>query len=174
MEILMKLLKKLALVAALSSIAGYASALTPIADTDLSKVAGQDGVSIAADLHINIGSFVYTDTDTNGGSVSFNGINIKGSFAATLDIINNATFLGEVTAANPNSTLGVTGGTGLAAFTPVGDVVKIAIPEVTTTAAHGLSMSVDSIKMGNSAASYGSFAMNDIKLQGTTVYIWAH
>jgi hypothetical protein len=66
----------------------------------------------------------------------------------------------------------VTGGAGLAAFMPAGDVVKIAIPQVDTT--KNLSMSVDSIKMGNSTASYGSFAMNDIKLQGTTVYIWAH
>jgi hypothetical protein len=66
----------------------------------------------------------------------------------------------------------VTGGAGLAAFMPTGDVVKIAIPQVDTT--KNLSMSVDSIKMGNSTASYGSFAANDIKLQGTTVYIWAH
>jgi hypothetical protein len=61
---------------------------------------------------------------------------------------------------------------GLAAFAPKGDVVKIAIPMVDTT--KNLSMSVDSIKMGNSSASYGAFEMKDIKLQGTTVYIWAH
>jgi hypothetical protein len=200
----MKLLKKLALVAALSSIAASASALTPIADSDLSKVSGRDGVSIAADLHVNIGSFVYTDTDTAGGSVSFNNIKITGAIAATIDIINNATFQTEASAASgASSVLGVSGGAGLAAFMPAGDVVKIAIPQVGAdgTTATGkstgladfapkgdvvkiaipmvdttknLSMSVDSIKMGNSAASYGSFAANDIKLQGTTVYIWAH
>jgi hypothetical protein len=181
----MKLLKQLAVVAALSSIASYASALTPIADSDLSNVSGRDGVSIAADLHVNIGSFVYTDTDTTGGSVSFNNIKITGAIAATIDIINNATFQGEVSAfnadgsANASTTLGVISplavpgaSAGLAAFQPTGDVVKIAIPKVDTV--KNLSMSVDSIKMGNSTASYGSFAVNDIKLQGTTVYIWAH
>jgi len=181
----MKLLKQLTVVAALSSIASYASALTPIADSDLSKVSGRDGVSIAADLHVNIGSFVYTDTDAAGGSVSFNNIKINGAIAATIDIINNATFKSEVSAynadgsANTNTTLGVISplvvagaSPGLAAFQPTGDVVKIAIPKVDTN--KNLSMSVDSIKMGNSSASYGSFAANDIKLQGTTVYIWAH
>lgn len=187
----MKLLKQLAVVAALSSIASYASALTPIADSDLSKVSGRDGVSIAADLHINIGEFKYTDTDTNGGSVSFNNINIKGAIAATIDIVNNATFQGEVSAFNADgtkndaTTLGVISplavpgaSSGLAAFQPKGDVVKIAIPMVDTT--KNLSMSVASITMGNSAdasgksPSYGAFEMNNIKLQGTTVYIWAH
>ena len=178
----MKLLKQLAVVAALSSIASYASALTPIADSDLSKVSGRDGVSIAADLHINIGSFVYTDTDTNGGSVSFNNIAIKGAIAATIDIVNNATFQAEASAlSGTKSVLGVTGGADLATFMPVGDVVKIAIPQIDSN--KSLSMSVASITMGgakdaNGASvtgpSYGSFAMNDIKLQGTTVYIWAH
>jgi hypothetical protein len=169
----MKLLKQLTAVAVLSSIASYASALTPIADTELSKVSGRDGVSIAADLHVNIGSFVYKDTDAAGGSVSFNNIAITGAIAATIDIINNATFQADASAASGSaSVLGVTGGAGLANFMPTGDVVKIAIPQVDTN--KNLSMSVDSIKMGNSSASYGSFAANDIKLQGTTVYIWAH
>ena len=181
----MKLLKQLTVVAVLSSIASYASALTPIADTELSKVSGRDGVSIAADLHVNIGSFVYKDTDAAGGSVSFNNIAISGAIAATIDIINNASFQGEVSAynadgsANTNSTLGVISplavpgaSPGLAAFMPAGDVVKIAIPKIDTN--KNLSFSVDSIKMGNSNASFGSVAANDIKLQGTTVYIWAH
>jgi hypothetical protein len=169
----MKLLKQLTVVAALSSIASYASALTPIADQDLSTVSGRDGVSIAADLHVNIGSFVYTDTDAAGGSVSFNNIKMTGAIAATIDIINNATFQADASAASgASSVLGVTGGAGLAAFMPAGDVVKIAIPKVDTV--KNLSFSVDSIKMGNSTASYGSMAANDIKLQGTTVYIWAH
>jgi hypothetical protein len=177
----MKLLKQLAIAAALSSIASYASALTPIADSDLSKVSGRDGVSIAADLHINIGEFKYTDTGADGGSVSFNNIKISGAIAATIDIVNNTVFQSEAMAAlpgpgglvpNANTTLGVSGGAGLAAFAPTGDVVKIAIPLVDTT--KNLSMSVDSIKMGGSDASYGKFEMNNIKLQGTTVYIWAH
>ena len=75
--------------------------------------------------------------------------------------------------ANANSTLAVPGASpGLAAFMPAGDVVKIAIPKIDTN--KNLSFSVDSIKMGNSNASFGSVAANDIKLQGTTVYIWAH
>lgn len=169
----LQLIKKTAIAAALSAFAVAASAMTPIQDTDLSQISGQDGVSIAANLNVNIGSFVYTDTDATGGSVSFNNIKVNGAIAATIDIVNNATFQAEASAASgPTSVLGVTGGAGLAAFMPTGDVVKIALPEVTTN--HLLNVSVDSIKMGNSTASYGSFAMNDIKLAGSTVYIWAH
>lgn len=175
----MKLLKKLALVAALSSVASFASALTPIADSELSKVAGQDGVSIAADLHINIGSFTYTNTSANGGSVAFKDIGINGTIAATLDVINGATFQADVF----GSTLGVvaptaatmaTQGAALAAFYGGGDVVKIAVPKIAVNAANALNMTVGAISMGNSSASFGAMAMNDIKLQGTTVYIWAH
>jgi hypothetical protein len=183
----MKLITKKAITAVLSSVALSASAMTPIQDADLSQVTGQDGVSIAADLHINIGSFVYTDTDATGGSVSFNNIKINGTIAATLDIINNATFTASAFAASGAGSLGIVPfaappvtpadiaqATAVAGFAPAGDVVKIAVPNIAVNAAHGLNVSVDSIKMGNSAASYGSFAMNDIKLQGTTVYIWAH
>ncbi|THC43863.1 DUF6160 family protein [Massilia sp. Mn16-1_5] len=178
----MKLLKKLAIVAALSSVATYASAMKPIADADLSRVSGQDGVSIAADLNIHIGDFTYTNT-TENASVSFKNIAFTGTIAATLDVINEASFKADVF----GSVLGVTApqamgqtpeaaaqGAALAAFYGGGDVVKIAIPKIEVGAGHKLNMSVDAISMGGSSASYGKMAMNDIRLQGTTVYIWAH
>ncbi|MES2130204.1 MAG: DUF6160 family protein [Pseudomonadota bacterium] len=177
----MKLLKKIALAAALSSIACAASAMSPIADADLSKVAGQDGVSIAADLHINIGEFKYTNTSANGGSVSFKDIGINGTFAATLDVINGATFQGDVFGATLGvlapQAMGAAGaaqGAALQAFYAGGDVVKIAVPKIEVGAANKLNMTIGSISMGGSTASFGSMAMNDIHLQGTTVYIWAH
>jgi hypothetical protein len=185
----MKLIKKLALAAALSSFAMAASAMTTIEDADLSQVSGQDGVSIAANLNINVGSFVYTDTDATGGSISHNNISIKGTIAATIDIINSATFqteafgaiLGVVNPAGmPTGTpaeiaAATAQGAALGAFVSAGsDVVKIAVPNIAVSAGHELNMTVASIKMGHSTASFGSTALNDIKLQGTTAYIWAH
>ncbi len=187
----MKLLKRIAIATALSSITLAASAMTPIADTELSQVSGQDGVSIAASLNVNIGSFTYTDTNTNGGSVSFNNIGITGTVAATLDIVNAATFetavftpsaAGGLGVLNPTAMTGAAQAaqaTALAAFYPGTDVVKIAIPNIATDA--GLNVTVGSITMGNASGaaaagshSFGSFALNDITMQGTTVYIWAH
>lgn len=179
----MKLLKKVAVVAALSSIASYASALTPIADKDLSAVSGRDGVSIAANLNVNIGDFTYTNTGANGGSVAFKNIALTGTFAMTLDVISGGSFF------NPAGL--ATGGTGgeafsvlglsttndqaaLQAFYAGGDVVKIAVPKLAVNASNKLNMSVGAISMGGSQASFGSIAMHDIQLQGTSVYIWAH
>ena len=163
----MKLIKS-ALAAALATLALSASAMTPIQDTELSTVSGQDGVSIAADLHVNIGSFVYTDTDSAGGSVSFNNIKVNGLLAAQIDIVDKVTFATEMGALLVDPASAVSTGF----YDGTSDVVKIAIPKVTTGTL--LNMSVDSIKMGNSAKSYGSFAMNNLDLRGTNVYIWAH
>jgi hypothetical protein len=172
------LIKKTAIAAALSAFALGASAMTTIDDADLSTVSGQDGVSIAADLHVNIGSFKYTDTDTTGGSVSFNNIGVTGTVAATLDIISAATFAtpgtGEAFSVLGLAPSSAAQAANVGAFYPGGDVVKIAIPDIDVSAGHELNMSVASITMGGSTKSYGSFAMNNIRLQGTTAYIWAH
>jgi hypothetical protein len=161
---------------ALSTLALSASAMTPIKDAELSAVTGQDGVSIGANLNVNVGSFVYTDTDAvdpatglGGGSVSFNGIKVNGLIAATIDILSKNSFLQAAGAAgvtNPGTFYNPATG---------GDVVQIAIPaDVQVAAGKLLNISVDSIKMGNSNASYGSMAMNQVDLRGTTVWIWAH
>lgn len=167
----MKLFKKTVIAAVLSGLSMAASAMTPIADEGLSQVAGQDGVSIAASLNINIGSFTYTDTDAAGGSISFNNIGVRGLIAGTLDIINQASFEGILTAS------GVTFPT---SFYNGGDVVQMAVPAgITVPTAALVDVTVGSIRMGGHAAgvtgpSFGSIAMTDIDLRGTQVWMWAH
>ena len=163
---------KLATAAALVAASLSASAMTTIADDELSTVAGQDGVSIGANLNINIGSFKYTDTDANGGSVSFNNISIKGLMHMDVDIINAATFNGILTSV----------GATLADYDGTSDVVQFAFPNDTLASTAVLpSIKVGSITLGhagNNAAgtttSFGSIAINQLDLRGTTVWMWAH
>jgi hypothetical protein len=165
---------KLTAAAALVAASLSASAMTTINDEELSTVSGQDGVSIAANLNINIGSFVYTDTDaTSGGSVSFNNITIKGLMEMNVDIVNAATFSGILTS------VGASAGT---SYDGVSDVVQFAFPADANPGAIGTpSIKVGSITMGHAAAnadgtakSFGSIAINNLDLRGTTVWMWAH
>ena len=163
---------KLATAAALVAASLSASAMTTIADDELSTVAGQDGVSIGASLNINIGSFQYTDTDAAGGSVSFNNISIKGLMHMDVDIINAATFNGILTSV----------GATLADYDGTSDVVQFAFPNDTLASTAVLpTIKVGSITLGhagNNAAgtttSFGSIAINQLDLRGTTVWMWAH
>jgi len=177
----MKLFKLCAVAAALTGLALSASAMTSIADEELSQVSGQDGVSIGGDLNINIGSFKYTDTDATGGSVSFNNIGIKGMFVMTVDILNAATFAGSVgaamvghgltaTEANTNLTNLVANGV----YDNASDVVQFAFPNANLDSRLAPSVTVGSITMGNSTKSFGSFAINNIDMQGTKIWMWAH
>ena len=163
---------KLATAAALVAASLSASAMTTIADDELSAVAGQDGVSIGASLNINIGSFQYTDTDANGGSVSFNNISIKGLMHMDVDIINAATFNGILTSV----------GATLADYDGTSDVVQFAFPNDTLASTAVLpTIKVGSITLGHagtnadgSTKSFGSIAINQLDLRGTTVWMWAH
>ena len=163
---------KIAAAAALVAASLSASAMTTINDEELSTVAGQDGVSIAANLNINIGSFVYTDTDANGGSVGFNNISIKGLMHMDIDIVNAATFSGILSSV----------GASIADYDGKSDVVQFAFPNDTLADPSVTpSIKIGSITMGNAGknaagttTSFGSVAINNLDLRGTTVWMWAH
>ncbi len=202
----MKAFKLSAVAALLAAASLSASAMTAIDDSALSQVSGQDGVSIAGDLNINIGSFKYTDTDAQGGSVSFNNIGVKGMFVMTIDIMKGvaaadiADSAKLLTAANTSgnivNTIGKSmqahlGETGAIAPTSAtagelvklvtggiyagGDVVQFAFPNAGLDAKLAPSVSVAGITMGNSnGASFGAVEINNINLQGSKFWVWAH
>ena len=175
---------------ALSAFALSASAMTSIEDADLSQVTGQDGVTIGGDLNINIGAFTWTDTDTAGGSVSFNNISIKGMFIQTIDVLNHTAFAGTVGAAMVSHGLtGAEAATNLGllvtngVYDNVSDVVQFAFPAAGLDTRLTPTIKIASITMGNAAtvasnggktASFGSLEIKNLDLQGTKIWLWAH
>jgi hypothetical protein len=170
---------KLTAAAALVAASLSASAMTTIADDELSAVAGQDGVSIAADLNINIGSFAYTDS---GASVSFNNITVKGLMEMTIDVLDGATFqAAAISAITANgggaSTLAILGGVATAlGYTSGSDVVQFAFPDTGVAAAHATTptITVGSISTGHGGASFGGMTITNLDLQGTKVWMFGH
>ena len=179
---------KITAAAALLAASLSASAMTTIADDELSAVAGQDGVSIAADLNINIGAFTYTDS---GASVSFNNITVRGMMAMTIDVLNAATFDTAVAtsiAANGGGadTANIANGVAVAlGYNGTSDVVQFAFPasnDLGGAAGSGAALAhkttptitVGSITTGNGGASFGGIQVKNLDLQGTTVWMFGH
>lgn len=185
----MKSFKLSAVAALLASFTFAASAMTPVSDEALAQVSGQDGVSIVADLQVNIGSFTYTDS-TN--TFAMNNIGINGVIAATIDVIDAATFKGVPTAANPVPSglaasllgSGVTAGNLSQVMTDAAlalgyvdqDVIAIAIPKVSNTT--GLDITVASMTTGRGASgttnSMGGISLANLNLGGTKVWMFGH
>jgi len=175
---------KISAAAALVAASLSASAMTSINDQDLSAVAGQDGVSIAADLNVNIGAFTYTDS---GSSVSFNNITVKGLMAMTIDVIGGAEFQTDIVtgivahggAADAATAAPVAGAMAVAlGYTPGSDVVQFAFPTITgqEAAAHLTTptITVGSISTGNGGKSFGGITITNLDLQGTKVWMFGH
>ena len=168
---------KLATAAALVAASLSASAMTSINDEQMSTVSGQDGVSIVADLNMNIGSFQYTDTDATGGSVSFDSIQVKGIMTMTIDILNAGAFTSAIVGSiAADSGLSVAASTVLAqdvgakmGYDFKSDVVQFAFPSATDAAsAHKVtpSITISAIRMGSTAIT-GQDATTGAPIYGT-------
>jgi hypothetical protein len=182
------------LAAALLGATLSASAMTALPDEQLARVQGQDGVTIAGDLNLQIGSFRYTDTDTMGGSVSFDKIGVTGMFVVTVDILDTESFTNAVFASMRK--YGLSDGAVIASLIKLvrygvydnkSDLVQIAIPNAKLDARLTPSITVGAVRMGGYSTvngdyvhvddlgpSFGSFALNNINAQGTTLWMWAH
>jgi hypothetical protein len=184
---------KLTAAAALVAASLSASAMSSIADEDLSAVAGQDGVSIAANLNINIGSFTWGNNGDAAGqkaSVSFNisGTQFNGLYQGFTAGGANTSLggLNTLIAANAGSSAGAA----LAAanlvdstatfYNGTSDVVQFAFPNVKAKAGELLNISVNSITLGTNGVSastdksFGSFSISQLDMRGTSVWMWAH
>lgn len=164
-----------------------ASAMTSIQDADLAQVSGQEGVSIVADLNINIGAFTYTD---DKASVSFNNIGIKGMMIATIDVLLAANFKTAVgtsvaTQGIPNGlaagdVAAVVAAAGAATGYSDQDVVQFAFPVVGSGSVSANArlatptITVASITTGNGGSSFGGITIKNLDLQGTKVWMYGH
>lgn len=161
--------------------AGAARAMSAMEDSDLAEVHGQDGVTLAADLDIRVGAFVYSTksaSNPEGGSIAFNNISLRGLFVMTVDILNSSGFstaMGIAMAA-----YGADGAAGISRLLASGtydgrsDVIQFAVPNAGLDHKLSPSLSIGSITLGNSSASMGSLAITNIDLQGSKIWMWAH
>ncbi|HET8694822.1 MAG TPA: DUF6160 family protein [Aquabacterium sp.] len=180
------------------SACAVAQAAGPLSDQDLRSVQGQDGVTLMGDLHIKTDAFVYTDTDANGGSISFNGIAINGMFVRRYDILrgqplnyvsdaNTPGSFGNAVASSMQPYLGESGTVTASSQTAQqmnaaiaagiytgGDVVQIAFPNAGLSSDVMPSFTVQSITMGHSDNSFGSLTLDKIDFQGTKRWLWPH
>lgn len=174
-------IRKFAAVASLALIAGSAfAAKSTISDAELSEISGQDGVSIVADLKVNIGSIQYLNS-TNGASLSLNGVGISGFVAATIDVLTGAQFMTAASAGLSARGLNATDIASVLAdvstatgYASGSDVVQIAFPTIASAGKALLGVSVASLSTGNGGNSMGGVKLNSIDLGGTKVWIYGH
>jgi hypothetical protein len=142
--------KQLVLAAALATPFMAQADLKAMDDSALADVTGQAGISISGNFNGTVGSVVYTDGDTGGGSlrmetIAFTGFNIADTAPVLVDVVTT-----DIGGTNTQQ-------------------LQISLPTITGQ------VSVGAIKVGDTnAASIGALAVNDMNMAGTTIKVWGH
>lgn len=174
-------LKNITAALTLIAAAFSANAMKPIADAELSQMTGQDGISIVADLNLNLGALKYIDS-TKSSSFNLNNISVTGLIATTVDILTGTmyntalsdalTARGIAPADAPAVISSINTATG---YVAASDVLQLAFP-VMPASANGalLNVTVASMSTGNNGASMGGVSIKDINMGGSKVWIYGH
>lgn len=174
-------LKNITATLTLIAAAFSANAMQPIADAELSQMTGQDGISIVADLKLNLGSLQYIDS-TKSSAFNLNNISATGLIATTVDILTGTmyntglsdalTARGIAPADAPAVIASINAATG---YVAASDVLQLAFP-VMPASANGalLNVTVASMSTGNNGASMGGVSVKDINMGGSKVWIYGH
>jgi hypothetical protein len=162
----MESFKKSAVAAFLSALSMSAFGMTPVGDEELSQVAGRSGVSFVSLVNASVGTFSFTDTDPDGGSIRFGGLGAFGLVGGAIDIVNQSTF---------ESSMKQYGVQLPASFYKGGDVIQMSFPsDIVMPTAMLMDVWANSMRMGGNLASFGKVQMSDVDIRGTTVWVWKH
>ncbi len=184
-------IRKTVLASALMAAAFCAAAMQPMADAELSQMTGQTGISIVADMKLNIGALKYMDS-TKSSSISLNTISATGLISTTVDILTGTMYTTALTdalsargvvntPANGSIPAGTAATTAIDAirlatgYATGSDVLQLAFPVMPATAKGALlNVTVASINTGSSGASMGGLSVTDINMGGSKVWIHGH
>jgi hypothetical protein len=147
------------LLALASTLAVSAYAMVTLGDQEMGLVNAQDGITLSGKLDIHVDSFSYVEADHE--YAHFLQLHTQGEYARSYEIL--PTLPQSIQEEMPG-------------ISTSGEVMAVTYPMATQQLllAPTLSVSVEAINVGNSKNSLGSIQINNIDLQGSRRWTWAH
>ncbi|MDE2593805.1 MAG: hypothetical protein KGL57_06170 [Burkholderiales bacterium] len=156
-------------------------AMSSVSDADLHQVFAKDGVTIASELNIKLGSFTYLDSDTPGGAQSGKDVTLRGQYLQRIDTLSSLDFADRMktvmmghgasaSVASNQMDAWVAAGT----YDMAAEVTQIAFPDAGLDSRLAPTIHIGAVTSGNSSRSMGAVQLKNYDLQGTSTWSWRH